>query len=724
MAIKKAKTQKNVVKKSLGKTTTSKKVAKKSKKNSGAGGLTPTCTGVGDKLVILESPNKIASVAKYLGAGWRVMASYGHIRGIAKGKTGLDKKTWATKFEISEGKENVVKALKREAKKAKEIYLATDPDREGEAIAWHIYAILQDDTNAPFYRLMFNAITKTAILDSIKNKTSIDMDMVYSQRARQIVDRLVGFEISGLVTQNLGTIYGNHQSAGRVQSIAVQIIAERQKEIDAFVPEEFWDVHLLANIDGDPFKLKLFNYKKKAIKTIDTEAKVQKICDEIKANKALIKVSNVTEVEKIRKPKPPFTTSTLQQSASTNLNFSMKKTMDTAQKLFASAHISYHRSDSVRLEPAQIQNARDIIEQNFGSKYLPKTACIYKTKSKGKVQDAHTAIQPTHPEIESITASSDEKKLYTLIRNRFLACQAAASKYKVKTIIVSIGDYDFKMSGSLTTFDGFLKIEKSIIENSEEINVPDVTTDSLISFIKILQKRKETTPPHYFNDASLVKLMEANGIGRPSTYANTVENILKKRYVEKQGKQMHATQPGIAASDYLKAQFKDFFNMKFTAEIENELDKIENGKQKWTDFLDIFWAKLSKIVNKVKQQVVSIDDTGEKCHLCGSKILTTKGRYGPYCKCSNNECKAKFDAKFDAKGNFISVTAKKEAPVVGVCTKCGKNVVKKSGRFGDFYTCSGFPKCKTIYLLQDDGSIIIKPPTDKNNKFKKYKKNY
>jgi DNA topoisomerase-1 len=655
-------------------------------------------SGSGDKLVILESPNKIAKVAHYLGSGFRVAASCGHVREIptktVNKKKPLDKKTWDVNFVVSDSKKDIVDFLKKEAGTAKEIYLATDPDREGEAIAWHLAELLKGSTRAPFYRLTFNAITQQAIQQALKNKSSVNMDMVESQKTRQVMDRLVGFSLSPLVQKAEGG-----KSAGRVQSVALTFVANRQKEINSFVPDEFWELDLVASLDGFPAKMRLFNYKDKPIK-ITTEQDAIRICDEVtKIKKASI--VEVKEVDKTRKPKAPFTTSTMQQAASTFLNMSLKQTMDAAQKLFEGAHISYHRSDSVRLEPEQIDAARDLILQNYGKAYLPASPIIYTQKSASKVQDAHTAIQPTHPDVSSITGSSAEQKLYALIRERFLACQAADCKYKTKTIIVQIGDYKFKLAGSHITFDGFLKVMGRDDEDESDGNmkVPDVTTKSLVGFVKMDKTQKFTNPPPYFNDASLVKTLEANGVGRPSTYASVIDTLLDRKYTEKDGKKLVATELGIKVSDYLQTECSDFINVGFTADMENQLNEIEDGKKKWTGVLDKFWLKLDTSVKAADKKLGGFQDTGKKCPDCGSSVVSGNGRFGPFCKCSNEDCKTKFDKE----GNY-----KAPLPVVGTCKKCGCDVVERQSFKGTFLACSGFPKCRTIYELSSKGELIAK----------------
>jgi DNA topoisomerase I len=684
------------------KKTTAAKTDGATKKRGGRKPFTPPCVGSGDKLVILESPNKVASVAKYLGSGWKVMASCGHIREIntRKGQAGraINKKTWEVDFVVSDSKVEVVKALAAEAKTAKEVYLATDPDREGEAIAWHIYETIKPSTKASFYRLTFNAITQQAIQQAIAKKSQIDMDMVYSQRTRQIMDRLVGFGLSNLVTRGANESGEGHGSAGRVQSVALKFLAERQKEINAFKADEFWEIDLVASLDGFPAKMKLISYKDKPI-TIPNEKEAVRVCDDImKSGNA--QITEVKEVDKTRKPKPPLTTSTMQQAASTLLGFSVKKTMDVAQSLFSAGHISYHRSDSVRLEADQIDLARNLIEQNFGKNYVAPAPIQYKSKSGGKVQDAHTAIQPTHPENDTIMGASDEKQLYTIIRNRFLACQAATCEYKTKSIVVSVGDYKFRLSGSHILFDGFLKVMGRDDEEDAEENtkVPDVKKNSLVGISKVERQQKFTSPPAYFNDASLVKLMESKGVGRPSTYASIIDKVLERRYVERDGRKLVTTDMGIRVSDFLQAKFPTLINETFTAKMEDQLDEIADQKVVWQQLLNDFWNDLSADIKRVTKELDIPGATGKSCPACDSEVLEMSGRFGKYMKCSNPDC----TAKLDKEGNL------KVVKEVGTCIDCKSPIVEKIGRYGTFFCCSGYPKCKTIYIRDASTGEFLK----------------
>jgi len=729
-------------------------------------------TGSGDKLVILESPNKVGAVSKYLGSGWKVVASVGHCVVIPEKKQ-VDKNTWEVEYEVDAGKKEVVKTIRAAVKTSTEVYLATDPDREGEAIASQLKDVVQSaNKKAKFYRIVFNTITKKAILDAIKNRHDIDMDMVNAQQARAILDRVIGFAVPHVLQTQIQAMKGLYHSAGRVQSVALRLLAERQKEINNFKPDEYWNLDIDALINSSSLIMELATYKGKPIK-ISSSKEAQKIEDYIIKNKAKAKLVGVKEALKTSYPKAPFTTSTLQQAASTKLGYGVKKTMDTAQKLFERGLISYHRSDSVRLEPEQAKLAMEVIEKDFGKQYVSKKIINYKKQGKKGVQDAHTAIQPADPSIKTSGMGSNEEKLYVLIRNRFLACQAASHTYKTKTATVKLNDYVFRASGSSVVFDGFTKIIGKKKDKDVQV-IPDFPKTATTNIVSVLKEQKFTKPPAYFNEASLVKTLEANGVGRPSTYAATIETLLYRVYVEKDGKKMVTTERGMQANDYLSDKFDSFFNTKFTSEMEDRLDDIAGGKEFWKDILTEKWQHLVKIFDTIiptasKQldegksmyQICCYGsstavDTGNKCPECNTAISKKTGKFGIYYTCETKGCKAKFDKvtgeileaqEAEDTGNLCHICntpvlersgkygvyykcstqgckAKfnKETgeplvfEVVGQCEKCGKDVVKRSGARGDFYTCSGFPKCRTIYELNANKTISVIEKKDPKKK--------
>lgn len=664
--------------------------------------IQPVCVGSGDKLMLLESPNKVQSVKKYLGAGWRIMATYGHCIKLKERGTGIDTTTWVGEFEVDPDKQVVVDAIKTEVKTAKEVYLATDPDREGEAIAWFIWdAVKAANPKAKFFRATFNAITKQAVNAAIQTKNSVNMNMVYSQRTRAFMDRLVGYTISPILRQNLtGSIY---PSAGRVQSVALRVLSERQREIEAFVPKEYWELFVNTTVAHTPVKFLFYGKAGKKIE-VTTEQQSNQILNDVEQGikKAGIKILDIKETDITRNPKPPFTTATLQQAASTMLGFSVSKTMTVAQELFQGAFITYHRSDSVRLEDEQIKSAQAVLKNDFGTNYVSPTPVIYKSKSRSKVQDAHTAIQPTDPAVDKIASTPDGQKLYDLVRKRFLACQATPCKLRSKSVTIEAGGYEFRTSGSTILFDGFRKIWGIDEEDDENTTkLPAIDKNDKPTFISLEKNQKFTSPPAYYNDASLVKTLEANGVGRPSTYASILDTLKDKSYVTQEGKKLVVTQFGYDANDYLVKNFPDFFNMGFTALMEDKLDKIEDGQESWTKTLDLFWADLSQKTAQAKKS--QTQNTGKVCHLCGAEVQWRTGFRGAYYKCSNASCAAKFDKEGNPKAPAVEV---------GICVHCGKAVVERNGRYGVFFACSGFPACRTIYLMQD-GVLVEKKPTAK-----------
>ena len=657
-------------------------------------------TKSGGKILILESPNKVASVRKYLGADWTVLATIGHIVELPSGKDAVNTKTWETKFQVISGKQNVVDGLKKAVKQATEVYLATDPDREGEAIAWFVYEWTKaSNTKAKFYRAAFNAITKDAVTKAIANKTTINLDLVNSQRTRVILDRVVGYTVSPIVQKHVVKA-AKHHAAGRVMSVALKILSDRQKEIDAFKPEEFWDISLNARIDNVPIVLQLASKNNKPIKVTSQKEAVKIKEDVFKAGNCVI--SDIKEKDKKRNPKPPLTTVSLQQLAASKLGFQVKKTMEVAQELFSKGFISYHRSDSVRLEPEEIKKAQDSLLENFGKNYVAHPAIEYKTKSRTKVQDAHTAIQPTDPNKIKIEGDTQAQKLYDLIRKRFLACQSLPAEFKIKTISTDVGSYTFKATASTLLFDGFLKImghDDDSDENEEGLAaLPDVKKGAIVEIKDVDTKQKFTIPPPHFNDASLVKTLEANGVGRPSTYASVIDKLIFRNYMERDKKKLVATNMGCIVSDFLTKEFSEIFNIKFTSEMEDILDKIEDGKQPWKDVLDKFWQDLTQKIKQANLTKARLEETGKICHLCKGRVLKSVGGYhGIAFVCEDKDCNAKFDK---LTGEPVIVKT------VGQCPKCGKDVVERMGKHGIFYACSGYPTCKTICSIDDEGNLI------------------
>lgn len=651
------------------------------------------------KLLILESPNKVAAVKKYLGTGWRVVATVGHIIELSRAGKALNTNTWDAEFVVSSGKKQVLDNLKKEIKSSTEVYLGTDPDREGEAIAWFVYEWTKNtNKKAQFYRVTFNSISKEAITKAIANRKNIDMDLVYAQRARLFLDRVVGYTISPLVQKHVAKMK-QHHAAGRVMSVALRIVSERQKEIDSFKPEEFWDIYLDALIEDKPLTLQLFSYQGKNLK-IKNQKEALAIKEKVlKANMG--KITDVKEKKGTRNPKPPLTTASMQQLAATKLGFQVKTTMEVAQELFAKGFISYHRSDSVRLEPDEIEKAKNALVSGYGQNYAAASPIHYKAKTGSKVQDAHTAIQPTDATREKIDGTAQMQKLYDLIRKRFLACQSVPAELKLKSIIAEIAGYGFKASATTVIFDGFLKVMGGDDDTDEDAGaiLPDVKEGEAVKIKDLEAKQKFTKPPAFFNDASLVKALEANGVGRPSTYAATLDKLEKKcTYIGRDKKRLFATEMGCMVTDFLIKEFPDLFNVQFTSQMENMLDEIEDGKRDWKEVLNKFWKDLSCKIQSADLKTIKTEDTGKMCHLCGSRVLKNSGGYhGVYYSCEQSDCKARFNK---ADGEPLIEKS------VGSCPNCGKNVVERKGRHGIFYACSGYPACKTICNLDEDGNII------------------
>lgn len=656
---------------------------------------TPVCAGSGDKLMLVESPNKVKSITQYLGAGWRVMATFGHCFQMPTGGIPINTDDWTASFIVEPSKKDIVKAIEKEAKKSTEVYLATDPDREGEAIAWFVFDAISPATpKTKYYRVTFNAITKTAITQALQAKSSINMDMVYAQRARSFVDRLVGYKVSSLLTKNVLHSHRLFQAAGRVKSVAMRFLVERQREIEAFTAEEFWEIFVnAASQDGDIIKMELSQYKGKTIK-VTSETEANKITGELKGKSGAI--TGIKEKDLTLNPKPPFTTSTLLQAASTQLGYSTDKTMSVAQQLFEQAFISYHRTDSVRLEPDQVTAAMTVLKDQFGPKYVAKAPIQYKSKSRSKVQDAHTAITPTHPENASIAGTPEQQKLYDLIRKRFLACQSTPSLRKSRVITALFDDYEFRAQGSTLVFDGFKKILGQDEDDEETVELPNLSPKEKLTVKKAEGKQKFTQPPAYFNDASLIKAMEAEGVGRPSTYASSINDIIERKYVQKDGKKLVVTQDGYNAMDYLLANFNDIFHPKFTSTMETGLDEIEDARRDWKDYLTEFWSKFEPQI--LAKDVSVLQETNNLCPICKTTVKKYPGRFGPTYSCEGKTkgCPARFDKNT---GDYLTVA--------GACPKCGKDVIKRNGRNGAFLGCTGYPHCKTICACDENGNPIL-----------------
>lgn len=639
-------------------------------------------------LVIVESPSKSKTIEKYLGSDYKVLSSKGHIRDLStKGKFGLgvdvDNK-FKPDYTIIKGKKNDVNTLKKEVKAAEHIFLASDPDREGEAISWHLYDCLDIDDNK-YDRIVFNEITKPAILESLKHPRKIDQNLVNSQETRRILDRIIGFRLSKLMQ-----VKTNGSSAGRVQSVALKLIVDREREIEAFNPEEYWTI--TANFDD--FSSELFQYKHEDIE-VNSDDAATKILNSLGSE---FVVESVETKSKAKKSKAPYTTSTLQQDASNKLNMNAKKTMSIAQKLYEGIDlgdetvglISYMRTDSIRLSEEFVKDTYGYIKNSYGENYI---GYVKSTKKTENVQDAHESIRPTSisrtPESVKKFLSNDEYKLYSMIYYRALASLMSDAKTNNTTVILTNNDYNFKATGQVITFDGYLKVYEKY-EDFEDKSLPEVVLkeNTILNTDDIVKEQHFTKPPARYTEAKLIKEMEELGIGRPSTYAKTMDTLKTRGYTEMVDKKFVPTVTGIEITDKLQQSFSNLINVEYTAKMEDNLDKIADGNIVWYDTLKDFYDEFEPAVEKAfevlpKKEAVQ---TGEMCPNCGSPLVIRKGRYGEFTACSNYpNCK------------YIK---QEEKQVIAICDcpECeGKIVEKKSKKGKLFYGCNNFPKCKEAY---------------------------
>lgn len=662
------------------------------------------------KLVIVESPSKSHTIEKYLGNDYKVVSSKGHIRDLATtGKYGLgvdvDNDFEPTYIAIP-GKKKLISELKKDVKDSDMVILATDPDREGEAISWHLKDTLGINDNN-YERVLFHEITKNKVIEAINNPTKIDINLVKSQETRRILDRIIGFRLSKLMQSKTGG-----KSAGRVQSVALKLIVDREREIAKFIKEEYWTItSFFKDVSAE-----LFNYDHKDIK-INNEDE----CDEILSKLSdSYKIESVESKKKNKKSKPPFITSTLQQDASTKLNFPAKKTMSLAQKLYEGKDIgtetvgliTYMRTDSIRLSDEFIGATYKYIKENFGDEYIGYTK---KSKNKDNVQDAHEAIRPTSiyrtPESIKKYLSSDEYKLYSMIYYRALASLMADAKVEATTIILDNNNYQFKINGQILIYDGYLKVYKDYESNEDKI-LDDYlkVKDSTIIHDSIEKKQHFTNPPARYTEAKLIKEMEELGIGRPSTYAKIMDTIKERGYVTLEDKKFVPTEIGIETTDKLQEFFSDLINVKYTAKMETDLDTIADGNLNELKLLHEFYDTFEPEVKKAfgEMEKTPAKETGEVCPECGSPLVIRKGKYGEFTACSNYpNCK------------YIK---KQEKQIIEImdCPKCGGKIVEKSTRRGKvFYGCNNYPKCDYASWDKPTGNICSKcntPLVLKNNK--------
>ncbi len=661
-------------------------------------------------LVIVESPAKSKTIRKILGDGYSIEASFGHVRNLptkdpSTENLGFDiNDHFKPKFEVIPGKQAVVKKLNDLAQKADKIYLASDPDREGEAIAWHVRQLLKVP-DEKVLRIVFNEITPKAVKHSVENPRGIDMDMVKAQQTRQILDKLVGYKLSPVLWKQIGN---RNLSAGRVQSVALRMICEREDEIEAFVPQEYWSIHADLDKDGKIFEAELSKYKNKAIeKTIKNQEEAQKIVDYLQSPDREFEVEKVTKKTMKRKPTAPFITSTLQRAASSKLGFGVQKTMQVAQKLYEGIEIdgtpvgliTYMRTDSVRVSDDAQTMAKDFILSNYGEKYYPEAPNVY-TKGKQNVQDAHEAIRPSYPERtpESIKQylDSDQFKLYKLIWNKFMSSQMANAEIANKSIEIKAGDCLLKSGTSKVTFDGFLKLynDSEEDEQASDSKIPDLEKGDKVICKKINPKQHFTQPPPRYNEASLVKALEEHGIGRPSTYATIITVIQTRKYVEKRDKALFPTLLGRTVSKQLVNQFADIMDYKFTAGMESKLDEIAEKKAVWNEVLEKFYEPFIQEVNKAlgNNERVRIE-SNIKCPNCGRPMLVRTSRKGQqFLGCSGYpECKTVMS--MNALTENMEDTPSEAPKCEEKCEKCGSDMVFKQGPYGKYLECTN-EECK------------------------------
>lgn len=642
-----------------------------------------------DKLIIVESPAKANTIKKFLGGNTKVMASMGHIRDLPKSKMAVDiEHDFEPEYINIRGKGDLIKSLKKEAKAAKQVYLASDPDREGEAIAWHLAHILEipEDSNC---RVTFNEITKETVKESIKKPRTINMDLVDAQQARRVLDRIVGYKISPVLWKKVK----RGLSAGRVQSVAVKLIVDREEEIENFIPEEYWNIYadLLETNSKKKFQATFYGKDGKKLE-IHTKEEVDEILKNIEKGKYI--VADVKKGEKKRTPAPPFTTSTMQQEASRKLSFTLKKTMSVAQGLYEGVHvgekgtvglITYMRTDSTRISDEARAVAKEVITQKYGASYYENR--YYKTKQ--NAQDAHEAIRPTYIDLEPEKIKDyltpDQYKLYRLIYNRFIASQMANAIYDTVTANIDVNNYNFRANGQTLKFKGFMTLYVETIEGEkeeEDNSIPELTIGQEVKKEKLEAKQSFTQPPARYTEASLVKALAEKGIGRPSTYSPTITTILERRYIQKEQKQLIPTDLGKIVNKLLVENFPDVINVEFTAKIEEEFDEVAEGKEPWKQVIREFYGPFKVTLDRVEKELEHVELVEEvsdvPCEKCGRMMVIKYGRYGKFLACPGYpECK-----------NAKPIIETIDVP----CPVCGGTVqIKKTRRGKKFYVCENNP---------------------------------
>ncbi len=645
-------------------------------------------------LVIVESPAKVKTISKFLGANYKVMASQGHVRDLPKSQMGVDiEHDYEPKYITIRGKGDILAALRKEAKKADKVYLATDPDREGEAISWHLAAALKLE-DKDIYRITFNEITKNAVKASLKEARKIDMNLVDAQQARRVLDRVVGYGISPLLWAKIK----RGLSAGRVQSVALRMICDRENEIDAFIPEEYWSMEAVIDIKGEkkPLIAKFYGDENGKIEIKNGE-QMQAILDEVK--KSDFSIESIKRGEKVKKSPLAFTTSTLQQEAAKTLNMSTKRTMNIAQQLYEGVDIkgrgtvgliTYLRTDSTRVADEAKVSSREYISENYGDNYIPKE--INAKKDDKKIQDAHEAIRPTDlnlsPTVVKESLQRDQFRLYQLIWKRFVASQMAPAVYETTSVRIAAGKYRFSVAASKVVFDGFMSVYKNDDDNEETNTLAKgLDENSVLSLSDINGTQHFTQPPAHFTEASLVKALEEQGIGRPSTYAPTISTIIARHYVIKENKNLYISELGNAVNNIMLTAFPTIVDVKFTANMESLLDGVAEGTVEWKEIIRNFYPDLKVAIDEAEKELehVKIEDevTDVICDKCGRNMVIKYGPHGKFLGCPGfPECH----------------NTKPYLEKIGVpCPKCGKDVIiKKTKKGRTFYGCDGYPDCDFV----------------------------
>ncbi len=668
-------------------------------------------------LVIVESPTKVPTIKGFLGKGYKVVSSKGHVRDLPKSKLGIDvEHDFEPKYINIRGKGELINALKKEAKNASKVLLATDPDREGEAISWHLAAVLGLDSEKA-QRITFNELTKNTVKEAIRHPRDLDMNLVNSQQTRRILDRLVGYKISPFLWKKIKS----GLSAGRVQSVATRMIVEREEEIEAFVSEEYWTIAAkLFKASGESFAAKFYGTPEKKLPIADGE-QAARIVDELKD--ASFAVSGIKNAVKRRKPMPPFTTSTLQQEANRRLGFPSQRTMMVAQELYEgvnlgerTAHglITYMRTDSLRISEEAQAAAGALIKEKFGPEYCPKTPNVY--KSKAGAQDAHEAIRPSDPSIlpDAVKGklSNDQFKLYKLIWERVMASQMKNAELDTVSVDIAAGKYLFRASGYTVKFPGFMVLYDTVRDNEEEddkpLELPPLTVGEPLKAEEILPAQHFTQPPPRFTEGSLVKMLEEKGVGRPSTFTSTITTIIARGYVRRNGKLLEPTELGRLTTKLMKDSFPEIIDYGFTAKMEDDLDKIENGQAEYLSVLRDFYTDFEKELKEADEKldkleyVKPVEVTDIICDKCGANMVIREGRYGKFAACPNfPKCRNTRRLNDDASAaeGAEEVLADEKCPV------CGSDMILKKGAYGSFYACRNYPDCKTTKPYYKDTGV-------------------